>query len=155
MFVKKVHRIACFEYRRNYKLKNNLSSRNSVRWSAVPVAPVWECGCVMVRGAVASKGLMTYAVSIVFDLEAGSWDLVFKAGIRPSGLWFGLQDFDLGLEPGIWAWRFGTWLLRHGIWASRLGFEPPGWGLSLQAEIWATKLGYGPRSWNLVFQARI
>ena len=44
------------------------------------------CGCVMVRGAAAPKGPMTYAVSIVLGLKAGSWDLVFMAGIRPSGL---------------------------------------------------------------------
>ena len=38
------------------------NSRKSVRWSAVPVAPVSVCGCVMVRGAAAPKGPMTYAV---------------------------------------------------------------------------------------------
>ena len=50
------------------------NSRKSVRWSAVPVAPVSVCGCVMVRGAAAPKGPMTYAVSIVFSLKVGSWD---------------------------------------------------------------------------------
>ena len=40
-------------------IKSN--SRKSVRWSAVPVAHVSVCGCVMVRGAAAPKGPMTYA----------------------------------------------------------------------------------------------
>ena len=44
---------------RGKKIKN---SRKSVRWSAVPVAPVSVCGCVMVRGAAAPKGAVTYAV---------------------------------------------------------------------------------------------
>ena len=37
------------------------NSRKSVRWSAVPVAPVSVCGYVMVRGAAAPKEPMTYA----------------------------------------------------------------------------------------------
>ena len=32
-----------------------------------------------------------------------------------------------------------------GIWASRMGFEPRGWDLSLKAGIWASRLGFGPR----------
>ena len=45
------------------KLKNaeNVDIRKSVRWSAVPVAPVFVYVSVMVRGAVAPKGPMTYA----------------------------------------------------------------------------------------------
>ena len=41
------------------KLKNDekVNSRKSVRWSAIPVAPV--CVCVMVRGAAAPKEPMT------------------------------------------------------------------------------------------------
>ena len=34
--------------------------------------------------------------------------------------------------------------LEAGIWASRLGFEPQGWGLGLEARIWASRLGFGP-----------
>ena len=40
------------------------NSRKSVRWSAVPVAPMSLCGCEEVRGAAAPKGPMTYAVFI-------------------------------------------------------------------------------------------
>ena len=40
------------------------NGRKSVRWSAVPVAPMRVCGCVVVRGAAAPKGPMTYAVFI-------------------------------------------------------------------------------------------
>ena len=45
------------------KLKNaeKVNSRKSVRWSAVPVAPVFVYVSVMVRGAAAPKGPMTYA----------------------------------------------------------------------------------------------
>ena len=39
----------------------NVNSRKSVRWSAVPVAPVFVYVSVMVRGAAAPKGPMTYA----------------------------------------------------------------------------------------------
>ena len=37
------------------------NSRKSVRWSAVPVAPVFVYVSVMVRGAAAPQGPMTYA----------------------------------------------------------------------------------------------
>ena len=45
-----------------------VNSRKSVRWSAVPVAPVGMCGCVTVRGAAALnlKGPMTFAVFSFF-----------------------------------------------------------------------------------------
>ena len=48
------------------KLKNaeKVNSRKSVRWSAVPVAPMCVCGCEVVRGAAAPKGPMTYTVFI-------------------------------------------------------------------------------------------
>ena len=38
-----------------------VNSRKSVRWSAEPVAPVFVYVSVMVRGAAAPKGPMTYA----------------------------------------------------------------------------------------------
>ena len=41
-----------------------------VRWSAVPIAPVLVYMSVMVRGAAAPKGPMTYA-QYVWKLEAG------------------------------------------------------------------------------------
>ena len=42
-------------------VKAPYNSRKSVRWSAVPVAPVFVYVTVMVRGAAAPKGPMTYA----------------------------------------------------------------------------------------------
>ena len=44
-------------------LKNakKVNGRKSIRWSAVPVAPVFVYVSVMVRGAAAPKGPMTYA----------------------------------------------------------------------------------------------
>ena len=38
------------------------NSRKSVRWSAVPVAPMWVCGSEMVKGAAAPKVPMAYAL---------------------------------------------------------------------------------------------
>ena len=70
-----------------------VNSRKSVRWSAVPVAPMWVCGCEVVRGAAAPKGPMTYAVFIwASRLELGpwGWDLSLKAGIWVSWLAFEL-----------------------------------------------------------------
>ena len=40
------------------------NSRKSIRWSAVPVAPMGVYVGVVVRGAAAPKGPMTYAVFI-------------------------------------------------------------------------------------------
>ena len=42
-------------------IKERGNSRKSVRWSAVPVAPVFVYVSVMVRGAAVPKGPMTYA----------------------------------------------------------------------------------------------
>ena len=41
--------------------RQGMNSRKSVRWSAVPVAPVFVYVSVMVRGAVGPKGRLTYA----------------------------------------------------------------------------------------------
>ena len=41
--------------------KRRMNSRKSVRWSAVPVAPMLVRECMIVRGAAAPKGPVTYA----------------------------------------------------------------------------------------------
>ena len=45
----------------NFPKPSQANSHKSVRWSAVPVAPMSVCGCEVVRGAAAPKGPMTYA----------------------------------------------------------------------------------------------
>ena len=45
--------------------------------------------------------------------------------------------------------------LEVGIWASRLGFEPQGWDLRIQARIWALRLEFGPRDYVLGLKTRI
>ena len=73
------------------------------------------CWCEVVRGAVAPKGPMTYAVFIWasrMELGPGGWNWGLEAWIRALRLGFELRGWDLSLEAGIRAMR--------------LGFEP--WG---------------------------
>ena len=62
--------IRCSPSNKREKEKEKENSRKSVRWSAVPVAPVFVYVSVMVRGAAAPKGPMTYAQKVM-KLEAG------------------------------------------------------------------------------------
>ena len=88
------------------------NSRKSVRWSAVPVAP------------------MRVYVSVRW-LEGQQF-----SGVQASRLGFGPQGWDLGLQVGFLAFRLGFWSqdwvlgwdlgLKAGIWASRLEFWPLG-----------------------------
>ena len=50
---------------REIRVLIRFNSRKSVRWSAVPVAPVFVYVSVMVRGAAAPKGPMTYALYVL------------------------------------------------------------------------------------------
>ena len=49
------------QYAQIAQKRQKSNSRKSVRWSAEPVAPVFVYVSVMVRGAAAPKGPMTYA----------------------------------------------------------------------------------------------
>ena len=67
------------------RLSLKMKSSKSVRWSAVPVAPVSVCGCVMVRGAAALKGPMTYDLchfgGFMLGLELRGCSLSLEIGI--------------------------------------------------------------------------
>ena len=67
------------------------NSRKSVRWSAVPVAPMWVyVGMRWLEGQRPRRG---------------RWPMLSKfLGFR---LGFGPQGWDLGIKAGIWTWRLG------------------------------------------------
>ena len=52
----------CLERKRNRKkeMKGKQNSRQSARWSATPDPPSWFCKKEIVKGAAATKGLITY-----------------------------------------------------------------------------------------------
>ena len=82
------------------------------------------CGCEVVRGAAAPKGLMTYAVFISasrMELGPGGWDWGLEAWIRALRLGFELRGCDFSFKAEIRA--------------SRLGFELRGWDLSFEVGI--------------------
>ena len=62
------------------------------------------CGCEVVRGAVAPKGPMTYAVFIWtsrMELGPKGWNWGLETGISASRLRFELRGWDFSFEVGI------------------------------------------------------
>ena len=93
-------------------LRVNGNSRKSVRWSAVPVAPMW--------------------VYVGVWWWEGRWPMLSKF-CSSDWIWASI----MGFEPQSCDLSHDTV-----IWASRLWFEPRGCDLSLQAMIWGFRLGF-------------
>ena len=119
------------------------NSRKSVRWSAVPIAPMWVyVGVRWLEGQRPRRGQWP----MLFLFEPQGWNYGLKAGIGALRLGVEPWSLDLSLEAGImalglelwlwgWNWGFEIW-----IWASRLGFEPQDWDLGLKVRIWISGL---------------
>ena len=71
------------EKRKVKRKRRKKNSRKSVRWSAVPVAPLFVYVSVMVRGAAAPKGPMTYAA---LKIERARGPEARKLAVGPANL---------------------------------------------------------------------
>ena len=123
------------------------NSPKSVRWSAVPVPPMWVYVSVWWwEGQWPQRGwwpMLPKFWSSRLEFEHQQWDLSHEAVIWAMRLWFEPWGDDLSLKAGIWAKML--WFepqLEAVIWASRLWFGPWGCDLSQDAGILGLRLGF-------------
>ena len=107
-------------------IKSN--SRKSVRWSAVPVAPVSVWMYDGERGS-GPEGANDLCCIYCFEPWTRICALRLEYGISAERLGFRSQGCDLGLEVKIWA-------LKAAICAWRLELGPCGRIFSLKAGFW-------------------